>query len=109
MCGIAGFVNFTGGPPEVGVLEAMERSLAHRGPDDGNWVIEGPCGLAHRRLSIIDVAGSPQPMRGAGTRTTLVYNGELYDYRELRQEMVSAGVAFQTAGDTEVILRYVDR
>lgn len=108
MCGIAGYVNFSGSP-QMAILEAMAGSIAHRGPDDQNCAVIGPCGLAHRRLSIIDIAGSPQPMHAAGTFTTLAYNGELYDYKQLRTAMQQQGVTFQTAGDTEVILRYVDR
>jgi asparagine synthase (glutamine-hydrolysing) len=69
----------------------------------------GPCGLAHARLSIIDVAGSPQPMRVGGSDVALSYNGELYNYRDLRASMRGEGAAFETGGDTEVLLRCVDR
>lgn len=108
MCGIAGYASFSASP-QMAILEAMAGSIAHRGPDDQNCMIVGPCGLAHRRLSIIDIAGSPQPMHAAGTATSIVYNGELYGYKQLRTAMMQQGVSFQTAGDTEVILRHVDR
>lgn len=109
LCGIAGYVDFEGGPPSKAVLEAMARSLRHRGPDEeGTW-IEGPCGLAHRRLSIIDLAGSHQPLAPDDSALALVYNGELYNYRELRQSYQERGVGFASAGDTEVLLRAIER
>lgn len=108
MCGIAGYVDFSGTPPDVGLLRAMARAIAHRGPDaDGVWV-DGPCGLAHRRLSIIDLALSTQPMKLPDVEAALTYNGELYNYRELRGQMATQGVELTTNGDTEVVLRLVE-
>ena len=109
MCGIGGYVTFAGGQPEAQVLAAMAESLRRRGPDARDTLIEGPCGLAHARLSIIDVAGSPQPMRVPGSDISLVYNGELYNYKDLRHELEQAGESFVTNGDTEVVLRSVAR
>lgn len=104
MCGIAGYIDFNA-RPSASVLDAMTRALSHRGPDGFGTLIEGACGLAHTRLSIIDVAGSPQPMAPTNSRISLVYNGELYNYRQLRETLQQAGEQFVTSGDTEVILR----
>ena len=111
MCGIAGFYN----PHDhylkekehyESVLQAMAERLRHRGPDDaGRWLSEHG-GLSHARLSIIDLAGGHQPMvkSGSGQTFAIVYNGELYNTDELRQELMAAGYSFQTSSDTEVIL-----
>ncbi|WP_293366789.1 asparagine synthase (glutamine-hydrolyzing) [Phenylobacterium sp.] len=109
MCGIAGYVDFSTGEPDRKVLTAMTKALGRRGPDASGVWIEGACGLAHTRLSIIDVVGSPQPMAFPDSDVAIVYNGELYNYRELRAEFEAAGERFQTNGDTEVILRGVAR
>ena len=78
--------------------------MVHRGPDGaGLWTAPG-VGLGHRRLSIIDLAGSPQPMHSADGRAVIVFNGEIYNYRELRRELAAEGATFRTDGDTEVIL-----
>ncbi len=105
MCGIAGIFH-CGIPKPVDPerVGRMSDALAHRGPD-GSGIWTGPgVGLGHRRLSIIDVAGSPQPMHSADGRATIVFNGEIYNYRELRRELASEGAQFRTDGDTEVIL-----
>ncbi len=107
MCGIAGCVDFTFGAPLDHILTAMAKSLLRRGPDGSGTLVEGACGLAHTRLSIIDIAGSPQPMRVPGSDISLVYNGELYNYSELRETLESSGKEFVTHGDTEVLLRWV--
>lgn len=79
-------------------------AMVHRGPDGaGVWTAPG-VGLGHRRLSIIDLAGSPQPMASADGRAVIVFNGEIYNFRELRRELAAAGATFRTDGDTEVIL-----
>ena len=79
-------------------------AIAHRGPDgSGVWTAPG-VGLGHRRLSIIDLAGSPQPMVSADERAVIVFNGEIYNFRELRRELEGFGARFRTEGDTEVIL-----
>ena len=103
MCGIAGlFHPGTPKPVEPARVRAMIDALAHRGPDgEGVWTAPG-VGLGHRRLSIIDIAGSPQPM-GDGA-LTVTYNGEIYNFAELRAELIGQGARFRTGGDTEVLL-----
>ncbi|MDP5103763.1 MAG: asparagine synthase (glutamine-hydrolyzing), partial [Erythrobacter sp.] len=105
MCGIAGIFHAeTPKPVDPARVERMCDALAHRGPDGaGVWTDHG-VGLGHRRLSIIDVAGSPQPMHSADGRAVIVFNGEIYNFRELRSELEQAGFTFRTSGDTEVIL-----
>lgn len=82
----------------------MCEALVHRGPDGAGVWTELGIGLGHRRLSIIDIEGSPQPMHSADGRAVIVFNGEIYNFRELRRELESAGARFTTSGDTEVIL-----
>lgn len=103
MCGIAGYAGLT---PEngEGTLRRMAQQLAHRGPDGENVVVAGAVGLAHRRLAVIDSEGGAQPMRSADGRWLLVYNGEVYNYRELRDELSRHGYRFTTRSDTEVVL-----
>lgn len=105
MCGIAGIYHLkTPKPVDPARIESMCDALAHRGPDgQGVWTAPG-VGLGHRRLSIIDLAGSPQPMASADGRAMLVFNGEIYNYRELRAELGKGGARFHTDGDSEVIL-----
>ena len=82
----------------------MTDAMVHRGPDgSGVWTAPG-VGLGHRRLSIIDIAGSPQPMHAPDGRSAIVFNGEIYNFRELRRELEADGARFRTDGDTEVIL-----
>jgi asparagine synthase (glutamine-hydrolysing) len=85
----------------------MAKVLQRRGPDAEGVLVDGACGLAQRRLSIIDLAGSPQPMQVAGSDISLTFNGELYNYQELRRELAGRGVSFKWAGDTEAMLRWV--
>ncbi len=82
----------------------MTRSLAHRGPDADGFFAAGRAHLGHRRLSVIDIAGSPQPMGSPDGRVTVVFNGELYNFRELSDELARGGWNFRTNGDTEVLL-----
>ncbi|HLV07149.1 MAG TPA: XrtA/PEP-CTERM system amidotransferase [Croceibacterium sp.] len=105
MCGIAGIFHCgTIKPVDPARVGRMCDALVHRGPDgSGVWTAPG-VGLGHRRLAIIDLAGSPQPMHSADGRTVIVFNGEIYNYRELRRELEARGAAFRTDGDTEVIL-----
>lgn len=105
MCGIAGIYHLaTPKPVSAARVEAMCDAIAHRGPDGhGVWLAPG-VGLGHRRLSIIDLAGSPQPMVSSDGRAVLVFNGEIYNYRELREELRGLGAQFHTDGDSEVIL-----
>ncbi|HXD03506.1 MAG TPA: XrtA/PEP-CTERM system amidotransferase [Novosphingobium sp.] len=105
MCGIAGLFHLTTPKPvDPSRVERMCDAMVHRGPDGaGVWTAPG-VGLGHRRLSIIDLAGSPQPMHAADGRAVIVFNGEIYNYRELRTELAARGAVFRTDGDTEVIL-----
>ena len=105
MCGIAGIFHLeVPKPVDPARVRAMADAMEHRGPDgSGVWTAPG-VGLGHRRLSIIDVAGSPQPMTSADDLLTITYNGEVYNFEEVRRELASLGHQFRTAGDTEVIL-----
>jgi asparagine synthase (glutamine-hydrolysing) len=105
MCGIAGIFHVdVPKPVDPDRVAAMADALAHRGPDgSGVWTAPG-VGLGHRRLSIIDVEGSPQPMLSPDRRAAISFNGEIYNYREVRAELEAKGHRFRTAGDTEVIL-----
>ena len=105
MCGIAGIFHLsTPKPVDPARIERICAAMAHRGPDgQGVWTAPG-VGLGHLRLSIIDLAGSPQPMASSDGRAMLVFNGEIYNYRELREELRGHGATFHTDGDSEVIL-----
>jgi asparagine synthase (glutamine-hydrolysing) len=117
MCGIAGIIAAErAAPVDTGLVQAMADALAHRGPDgSGVWPQPGSApgiargiasgiALGHRRLAIIDLAGSPQPMVSGDGRLVITFNGEIYNYRALRAELQAEGFAFRTTGDTEVIL-----
>jgi len=105
MCGIAGQFNFQHREPvERETIMRMARSIAHRGPDDEGYFISGPVGLGFRRLSIIDLAGGHQPMSDAEETVWVIFNGEIYNYRELRAELQGKGHQFRTNSDTEVII-----
>lgn len=104
MCGIVGHVVSTGRSPNAEAVAAGMTAMRHRGPDgDGIANFASAC-LGHRRLSIIDVAGSPQPWSTEDGRYTISFNGEIYNYLELRQELEKDGFRFRTHGDTEVLL-----
>src|SRR5438046_1116260 len=112
MCGIAGAVAFRDGArPDRERLCAMAGLMAHRGPDgEGFWADpRGRAAFAHRRLSIIDIAGGRQPMCSDDGQIALVFNGEIYNYRELRRSLSDQGVQFHTVSDTEVLLRMYER
>lgn len=104
MCGIAGYVGLAPDAADETVLRRMARQLSHRGPDGEGTFVRGRVGLAHRRLAVIDRAGGEQPMHSADGRYVLVYNGEVYNYRELREELAGLGHRFTTRSDTEVVL-----
>src|SRR5215212_2238841 len=104
MCGIAGFVaqdDSPGGHESNLVLDRMCRRIAHRGPDDQGMTVSGAVALGMRRLSIIDLAGGHQPMSGCMDAVTIVFNGEIYNYRELQHELESRGYSFNATSDTE--------
>ena len=103
MCGIAGYVT-TQDKPQMTVLKKMTDRIAHRGPDGEGFFTDDHCALGHRRLAIIDLEGGDQPIYRAERRYCIVYNGEIYNYRELRAELSEDGAEFATNSDTEVIL-----
>ena len=103
MCGIAGYVT-TKDKPEQTVLKKMTDRIAHRGPDGEGFYLDDQCGLGHRRLAIIDLDGGDQPIYSSDRRYVIVYNGEIYNYKELRAELKECGAAFYTESDTEAIL-----
>lgn len=105
MCGIAGIYNWESSRPvDQGILRDMAHRMAHRGPDGDGIYANGPVGLAHRRLSIIDINSGSQPMASPSGRQHLSYNGEIYNYLELRLELKRLGYRFRTHSDTEVVL-----
>lgn len=105
MCGIAGIFNLDGAPVQIEILRGMGEIMAHRGPDDSGLFAQGSVGLAHRRLSIIDLSPlGHQPMWTVDGRFGITYNGEVYNYVELKKELAQLGHTFQSNSDTEVIL-----
>lgn len=105
MCGIAGLVELKGGTPDVALLRRMGDTLFHRGPDAGGVFVEGPCGLSHRRLAIIDLSGGVQPMSIDDGAFTVTFNGEIFNYIELKHELETKhGRVFATRSDTETLL-----
>jgi len=106
MCGIAGEFRFDNTSPDAAAMARMLAKLARRGPDAEGQHADGPVRLGHRRLAIIDLSPrSRQPMLDAATGTALVFNGTIYNYPELRTELIACGHVFHSDGDTEVILR----
>jgi len=105
MCGIAGILQLSGGPPPPELIRRMTDAMPHRGPDDEGFFADGSLALGFRRLSIIDLASGHQPMTSDCGRYTVVFNGEIYNYRELRAVLEKDhGARFRTGSDTEVIL-----
>ena len=105
MCGIAGQFNYRRHEPvDEGVIRQMAESIAHRGPDDEGYFVSGSIGLGFRRLSIIDLSGGHQPMSDDAGTTWVVFNGEIYNFKELRSELEQAGHRFRTNSDTEAIV-----
>ena len=105
MCGIAGILGLYGQRVDRALLQRMIERIGHRGPDEGGLHVDGPIGLAHARLSILDLRGGKQPMLAPDGRVALTFNGELFNHVELRAELEALGHAFQTRSDTEVLLR----
>jgi asparagine synthase (glutamine-hydrolysing) len=105
MCGISGQVRIASDEPvNQDVIRRMARTIIHRGPDDEGYFFDGPVGLGFRRLSIIDLSGGHQPMADADENIWLIFNGEIYNYKELRAELEKFGHKFRTSSDTEVII-----
>jgi asparagine synthase (glutamine-hydrolysing) len=105
MCGIAGIVEVGGRAVDRDLLTAMTTVQAHRGPDGDGFVCRDGVGFGHRRLAIIDLVSGDQPMPNDDRSAWIVFNGEIYNYRELREELEARGTRFRTQSDTEVILR----
>ncbi|MFN6962566.1 MAG: asparagine synthase (glutamine-hydrolyzing) [Pyrinomonadaceae bacterium] len=108
MCGITGFIYNSDRAAERDVLERMNRCIVHRGPDEDGFYLKENAALAMRRLSIIDLAGGRQPIRNADGTKWIVYNGEIYNYRELRSQLEARGHRFYTNSDTEAIVHLYD-
>jgi asparagine synthase (glutamine-hydrolysing) len=105
MCGICGQYNFgSQAPIAESDVERMAGSIAHRGPDDEGYYLSGPLALGFRRLSIIDLSGGHQPMSDQEESVWVIFNGEIYNFRELRRELEACGHVFRTKSDTEVII-----
>src|SRR5215831_2663696 len=105
MCGICGQLNFeTMAPVRRADIEAMADTIAHRGPDDEGYFLDGPLGFGFRRLSIIDLSGGHQPMSDAEESVWVIFNGEIYNFHELKRELEQHGYVFRTKSDTEVII-----
>jgi asparagine synthase (glutamine-hydrolysing) len=105
MCGVTGILELGGRTPEPAVVRAMTDSLSHRGPDDSGEYLDGPIALGHTRLSIIDLSpAGRQPMSTPDGRFHISYNGEVYNFRELRAELEGLGYRFRSRTDTEVVL-----
>lgn len=104
MCGIIGMVNFHDRPADAALIRELTQLIAHRGPDGEGHEVEGPVSLGHRRLSIIDPSRGRQPMFNEDRSIWITFNGEIYNFKELRLELVSKGHRFHTSCDTEAII-----
>ncbi|MBZ0135244.1 MAG: asparagine synthase (glutamine-hydrolyzing) [Planctomycetes bacterium] len=104
MCGIVGQLRLDGSPVDPAHIQAMCDAVAHRGPDGEGKHVSGSVGLGHRRLAIIDLQGGAQPMATPDDQVWVTFNGEIYNFKELRAELEGAGVEFRTNSDTEVLL-----
>ncbi|MCG2711525.1 MAG: asparagine synthetase B, partial [Candidatus Omnitrophica bacterium] len=109
MCGICGIINFNQRPVDKHILEKMSNALVHRGPDSQGFFIKNNVGLGHRRLSIIDLETGGQPIYNEGRSLCLIFNGEIYNFRELRRELEKKGHVFRTQGDAEVIVHLYEQ
>ena len=104
MCGIAGIIRWDGRPGVEEDIRAMCRMMVHRGPDEEGIYVADGVALGMRRLSIIDLAGGQQPVFNEDGSVCIVFNGEIYNYQELRRQLERAGHTFRTASDTETIV-----
>ena len=108
MCGIVGLINRIGAPGREDLARAMADKVIHRGPDGGGAMAADNIALGHRRLSIIDLSdGGHQPMHTPDGRFSLSYNGEVYNYKELKAELEAEGVRFRSRSDSEVVLQAI--
>src|SRR5262245_56547412 len=105
MCGISGKLNHDRqSPMSSALIQRMTDAIVHRGPDGEGHYVKGPVGLGHRRLAIIDLEAGAQPMTNEDGTVWIVFNGEIYNFKELRVQLESKGHIFQTHSDTEVIV-----
>src|SRR5262249_21299956 len=109
MCGIVGIIESNGKPVDRSWLASLNDALYHRGPDEDGFYLKGSVGLAMRRLSIIDVSGGQQPIHNEDGTVWAVFNGEIYNYRELRSELEAAGHRFYTHSDTETLVHLYEQ
>src|SRR4029079_11785030 len=109
MCGIAGIVRHDGKPIDEQLLSRMNNAIRHRGPDDDGFYINGSVGLAIRRLAIIDLKSGAQPIHNQDRSSWIVFNGEIYNYLELREKLEKLGHTFYTNSDTEAIVHAYDQ
>ena len=109
MCGIVGLVRNDGKPVDRDLLARMNDAIRHRGPDDDGFYLNGPVGLGMRRLAIIDLKSGQQPIHNQDGTTWIVFNGEIYNYLELRQQLEKLGHTFYTNSDTEAIVHAYDQ
>jgi asparagine synthase (glutamine-hydrolysing) len=104
MCGIVGIINKNGAPAQETLLEEMTSAITHRGPTDAGIYISGSLGLGNRRLAIIDLQGGKQPLSNENNDLWITYNGEIYNFKELQNELINQGHTFRSNSDTEVII-----
>jgi asparagine synthase (glutamine-hydrolysing) len=104
MCGICGAFSFSGASVDRSLIDKMTQVIQHRGPDGSGSFVSGRVGLGHRRLSIIDLSGGAQPISNEDETLQVVFNGEIYNFIELREELIKKGHVFKTESDTEVIV-----
>jgi len=109
VCGIAGIVRSDGRDVDQELVRRMSGAIRHRGPDEDGFYFKGPAGLGMRRLSIIDLKGGQQPIHNQDRTAWIVFNGEIYNYRELREQLEKLGHTFYTHSDTEAIIHAYDR
>ena len=108
MCGISGFFPCAKTDKNISILKSMSDALSHRGPDgEGVWS-DGIIGLSHRRLSIFDLNLGSQPMLSHSKRFVISYNGEVYNFKSLRQKLIAQGITFNTDTDTEVVIESIE-
>src|SRR4051812_16025995 len=100
MCGIAGYVKEPDAPANPALIRQMCDRITHRGPDAEGYYFDAQAILGHRRLSIIDVAGGDQPLGNEDGSIQAIFNGEIYNFRELRQDLIGRGHQFKTRSDT---------
>ena len=103
MCGIAGIINISS-PPQKPLMEKMCGIMKHRGPDGEGYYAEGAVALGHRRLSIIDLEGGKQPLSNEDGTVWITYNGEIYNFPDIRKELIEKGHRFKTKSDTDTIV-----